>query len=62
MSTCEIFDTLVGAGFEVDVNYPYIGVRLLNRKPSCQEVWAALDYQIDRSRLFSSGLEVKIKS
>lgn len=62
MNANEIFDTLTNAGFQVNAQYPNIEVSLITRKPSTLEVWAALDYQIDYSRLSSKNGKVLVKA
>ncbi len=62
MNLPEIFTALTDTGFVTSVNsaHTQVFVRLSNRQVNTMEVWAALDFSIDRSRLARQGDAVVI--
>lgn len=62
MTLADIFDTLHDAGFAVTVNEAHTEVAVsLNRPVNKMEVWAALGYDVDYSRLAHRNGQVIIR-
>jgi hypothetical protein len=62
MTLAEIFETLHNAGYITTVNtqHTQVTISLSNRSVNTMEVWATLEWQIDRSRMNRIGDTVVI--